>query len=72
MRRSTLRKLGFIIYHVLTLKSEDISMDDYTRCCDKIYETLLEVAPEVPKRELNPDIKEFVELTNRRLNNEQR
>lgn len=69
MGNKSLQKLGFIIYHILTLKSERLDSYTYAKYCDTIYDTLLEIAPCGRERILNPDIKEFVEQTNRRLNN---
>lgn len=69
MRSNITKKLGFALYHILTLRSENMNRYEYMECCDKIYEILLEIAPPDRTRELNPDIKEFVEITNRRLNN---
>ena len=69
MRSNVMKKLGLALYHILTLRSENMNHYEYTECCDKIYKMLLEIAPPDTTRELNPDIKEFVEQTNRRLCN---
>jgi hypothetical protein len=69
MRSSVIKKLGFTLYHILTLRSENLNHYEFNECCDKIYDILLEIAPPDTTRELNPDIKEFVEQTNRRLRN---
>lgn len=68
MRSSVIKKLGLALYYILTLRSENMNHYEFTECCDKIYDILLEIAPLNTTRELNPDIKEFVEQTNRRLN----
>lgn len=64
---SRLNKLGSIIYHILTLRSEDLDTQTFNKYCDTIYDTLLSIAPEPKIRILNPDVKDFVEQTNRRL-----
>ena len=69
MESSTLHKLGSILYHIYTLCSESLDMESYSKCCDKIYEALLDIAPEYKPRQLNVDFMDIILETNRRLNN---
>jgi len=68
MNKKILQKLGFIIYHILTLKSEDLDRVTYNKICDKIYETLLDIAPEYKPRQIDTDFLDIITKTNRRLN----
>ena len=68
MKDNVLDKLGHILYWIYTLRNEKLTPTRYAQCCDKIYDTLLEIAPEPSPRQLDPELKEFVDVTNRRLN----
>ena len=70
MESSTLHKLGSILYYIYTLRSEKLDVDTYSKVCDKIYEALLDIAPEYKPRQLNVDFMDIILETNRRLNNE--
>jgi len=70
MKQSTLKKMGQAIYYLYTLKSEGLSFNEYNRILKTVSDVLLDIAPVEPTiKILNPDIEEFVETTNRRLNN---
>lgn len=70
MKSGTLSKLGSILYYIYTLRSEGLNIKEFSRCCDKIYEALLDIAPNYKPRQLNTDFMDIILETNRRLNNE--
>lgn len=69
MNKKVLSKLGSILYWVYTLKSEKLDITTYSKVCDKIYEALLDVAPEYKPRQIDPYFLDIIVQTNRRLNN---
>lgn len=66
---SKLEKLGSILYWIYTLRSESLDMETYSIYCDKIYEALLDIAPEYKPKQINTDFIDIILETNRRLNN---
>jgi hypothetical protein len=70
MDTNALHKLGSILYWIYTLRSESLDMESYSKYCDKIYEALLDIAPEYKPRQINTDFMDIILETNRRLNNE--
>jgi hypothetical protein len=43
-------------------------METYSKYCDKIYEALLDIAPEYKPKQINTDFMDIILETNRRLN----
>ena len=70
MKQSTLSKLGSILYYIYTLRSEGLDIQDFSKCCDKIYEALLDIAPEYKPKQIDPEFLDIIVQTNRRINNE--
>lgn len=70
MKQSTLKKLGIIIYHLYTLKSEGLTFNEYNRILQTVSDALLDIAPvEQHTRIINEDFRDIINITNRRLNN---
>ena len=69
MNKRVLQKLGFIIYRILTLKSEHMDRETYERVCNTIYDTLLDIAPEYKPKQIDTDFLDIIVQTNRRLRN---
>jgi len=65
--KSSLHKLGRILYHIYTLKSEDIDINTYSKYCSEIYKALSEVAPRSKPKQINTDFIDIILETNRRL-----
>ena len=63
-----LNKLGIILYWIYTLRSESLDMETYSKYCDKIYEALLDIAPEYKPKQIDTDFMDIILETNRRLN----
>lgn len=70
MNKNTLSKLGSILYWVYTLRSEKLDINTYSKVCDKIYEALLDIAPEYKPKQIDPYFLDIIVQTNRRLSNE--
>lgn len=64
-----LDKLGSILYWIYTLRSESLDMETYSKYCNTIYDTLLDIAPEYKPKQINTDFIDIILETNRRLNN---
>lgn len=64
-----LLKLGRILYEIYDMQNYKMTEGQYDRFVKHIISALKEIRPEPIPRILNPDIKDFVEQTNRRLNN---
>jgi len=64
-----LHRLGKILYEIYNLHNYNLANMDYNIIQKQILETLEDIRPKVRTKDINPDIKEFVEQTNRRLNN---
>ena len=62
-----LHKLGKILYWIYTLKSESLDAETYSRCCDSIYEALLDIAPQYKPKQIDPYFLDIIVQTNRRL-----
>ena len=69
MNKKVLSKLGSILYWIYTLKSEQLDITTYSKVCDKIYEALLDVAPEYKPKQIDPYFLDIIVQTNRRLSN---
>lgn len=69
MNKNTLSKLGSILYWVYTLRSEKLDINTYSKVCDKIYEALLDIAPEYKPKQIDPYFLDIIVQTNRRLSN---
>lgn len=70
MKQSTLKKLGILIYHLYTLKSEELTYNEYNRILKTVSDALLDIAPvERHTRVVNQDFEDIINKTNRRLSN---
>lgn len=67
---SKLDKLGSILYWIYTLKSERLTDYEYNKYCDKVYEALLDIAPEHKPKQIDPYFLDIITQTNRRLRDE--
>lgn len=67
---TSLHKLGSILYWIYTLRSENLDRYTYASYCDKIYEALLDIAPEYKPKQIDPYFLDIITQTNRRLRNE--